>query len=175
MKNLLTAALLAGFSTGAMAQGPEDVVASLGNVSGALTTLISGGQSSTVALLDGEVTNFFNTQNDANIAAINLLTEGTPAAPLGALFEQVNTTGYDALVPLYLALDGPAMQLADAGAPVLDPLQSAIGSFELPAGGLGSSGSAGGLSLASLPLSADALNADALTQLLSGASLPGLQ
>lgn len=163
MRNLLFAILLAGFSTGVMAQGPQDVTALLGNVPGALTTLVGNDQAAAVSLLDGDVTNFFRNGNNGNIGFVNELTAGTAGEPLAAVIEQLSHTGFNTLLPLYKALDGPAMQLAAAAAPLFDPVKAIIESNPIDSG-----------SLASLPLSTDALDPATVTQLLNGASLPGL-
>lgn len=148
---LAIAALILGFSSVAAAQdGPT---APLTEFPGALLTLVNGGQGALVTLLDGNVTGFFDQgRNSLNGFYFEVLGD-TPGEPLAELLAGINDTGFDALLPLYLALDGPAMRLADLGSPLLDPLQSLLG--------------------VGLPL--DAFSPGALTQLLSGASLEGLE
>lgn len=191
MKRFIPIALLAvGMSGTAHAQGPQDVVTLLNNVDGALNGAVSHGQAGTLALLEGDVTNTFNNFEQAQSGFATDLAANTPGEPLAETYDQLSRDGYEALVPLYQQLDGPAMQVADALAPLAEPTSQAVRNFELllllefDAPALpGAGGEAGVPGLDGIPgldalgtdaLPLDALDPSTLTALADGGALPGL-
>lgn len=133
MRYLLAGLALAAFAGAAPAQGVNTLVTGLNNIDDAVNALISGRStpgggltSAGVALLNGNVTQTFNKGNHALQGFATELTHGTPAAALADVYVRGTNAVYDALLPLYRALDGPASTLTNALSPVTDPLANAI-------------------------------------------------
>lgn len=186
MKRIILPAILLLGSVGvANAQGPEDVTALLGNLSGATNNLVIGLQATGTSGLLGDVsTTAVNFSNTLTGFAVDL-SQGTPGEALAVSGQDLANTLVPLGQPLYTLLDGPAMELSALGAPVRDPLIALINT-DFPAlpdlAALASLGDGGlpGLDslpipgLDGLPLPLDALDPSTLTGLLDGAALPGL-
>ena len=92
------------------------------------TLLIGNGQfpggmnAATRSFLNGEITNGFTAGRNGFSGFAVISTRDTALAPLGEGAESLFAAGYDALLPLYLALDGPAVRLAALGTPLTEPL-----------------------------------------------------
>lgn len=131
MKRYVLPALLAvGFSAGASAQGPEDVVTALNNIDGAVNNLVGNLQGSSVSLLSGNATATAEGLNASLTGLAVDLSAGTPGAMLGDLAVQGGDQLLAALQPVTGAMDGPAAQLAALGAPLAEPTIDAIEGFE---------------------------------------------
>lgn len=133
MRRLFLGLALAAFASIAPAQGLNTLVTGLNNIDDAVNALITGqGNPSSgllgsgVALLNGNITQTFNNGNIAFHGFFIELTEGTPATPLAEAYVRFSNAAYQALLPLYQALDGPAMTLTSALGPVTDPLANAL-------------------------------------------------
>lgn len=131
MKRYVLPALLAvGFSAGASAQGPEDVVTALNNIDGAVNNLVGNLQGSSVSLLSGNATATAEGLNASLTGLAVDLSAGTPGAMLGDQAVQGGDQLLAALQPVTGAMDGPAAQLAALGAPLAEPAIDAIEGFE---------------------------------------------
>lgn len=183
MKRLILVLLLAGFAGTASAQA-NVLITGFNNVDDALNVLVSGNVDAAIALTQGNVTEFFRNGNHAFQGFATKLASGTPAEPLAEIYVDLTNTGFDTLLPVYQALDGPAMQLAEAGAPLTEPLRAAFQAFDfnlvldfdesgLPLLGGGLLGGEG-LSLTELPLPLGDFDLATLTGLLGGLPLEGL-
>ncbi|MGQ0622294.1 MAG: hypothetical protein ACT4QA_20655 [Panacagrimonas sp.] len=104
-----------------------------GNVRGAVATFLAGDRqfrggmgASSEAFLAGHVTEGFAFGRNAFSGLFVELTDGTRIEFLGTSAERSFNGFYDALLPLYLALDEPAMRLAALGTPITEPLGDVI-------------------------------------------------
>lgn len=128
-RSLLALALLA-------AAGSASAQMSMPNFANALSTYVAGSPQFPGGMaaagqnfLAGNVTRGFEAGRNGFSGFAVLSTEGTPLAPLGTTAEQSSLDFYNTLLPLYLAMDEPAMQLAAMGTPVTVPVSGALGFF----------------------------------------------
>lgn len=175
MKRLIPALFLACFAGTASAQ-VDILVTGFNNIDDALTVLVNGNTDAAIALTQGDVTGFFRNGNAAFQGFAAELAAGTPALALSQIYRDLTNLGFNTLLPLYQALDGPAMQLAAAGAPLTEPLRAGLEAFafDLTLTFDGDLLSGQGLSLAAIPLPLGNLDPTTLTALLGGLPLPGL-
>lgn len=137
----LTVVLSAGFVGSAAAQGPENLQVLLNNLDNTVNGLVEGPaanrglDSSLIASLNGELVNDNGdiiapdyVENTLTDVPANLFTGTLVGTPLEGMELEFIAAGRDlgqqlvnAGLPLFEALDGPAGQLADAGAPLSDP------------------------------------------------------
>lgn len=104
-----------------------------GNVRGAVATFLAGDRqfpggmgASSQAFLAGHITDGFMFGRNGFSGLFVEMTDGTRFAVFGTTAERSFNGFYDALLPLYLALDEPSMRLAAFGAPITGPLGEAI-------------------------------------------------
>ena len=127
MKKILFALTLLAVAGSASAQS---------RVGSALSTFVSGNTQFPGGLaaagqlfLAGQVTPGFAAGRNGFSGLAVISTQDTPLAPLGLAAEQQFLTFYNTLLPLYLALDRPAAELAAFGVPVTRPLSMGISVF----------------------------------------------
>ncbi|MGQ0528402.1 MAG: hypothetical protein ACT4PG_01020 [Panacagrimonas sp.] len=127
MKRILMAAALLAVASSASAES---------RIGSSLSTLVSGNTQFPGGLaaagqlfLAGQVTPGFAAGRNGFSGFAVIATDGTPLAPLGLAAEQQFLLFYDALLPLYLALDEPAAKLAALGKPVAQPLSDGVALF----------------------------------------------
>lgn len=131
-RSLIAFALLVSAGT-AWGQSAVPNLGSFGNFGAATSGLLVGTSrfpggltASGVSFLRGNITEGFLAGRNGFSAFSVIGTEGTPLEPLGVAADRSYVAIYNALLPLYVALDGPSMQFAALGAPLMDPLVDAI-------------------------------------------------
>ncbi len=117
----------------AWGQSAAPNLGALGNIGAATSGLLVGTSrfpggltASGVSFLRGNITLGFLEGRNGFSAFSVIATEGTPLEPLGVAADRTYVAIYDALLPLYVALDGPAMRFAELGRPLSGPLTDAI-------------------------------------------------
>lgn len=110
------------------------------NFRGAVSTFISGSrafpggfEAGSLSFLAGNTTRGFAFYRNAFSGFAVLSTQNTPLDFLGTSAEQSFSAFYAGLLPLYQAIDGPAMQFAALGTPVTEQLTGAIVLFSATA------------------------------------------
>ena len=110
--------------------------ASAADIGSALSTFVSGNSqfpggvgAAGQLFLAGRITPGFEAGRNGFSGLAVIATDGTPLAPLGLAAEQQFLTFYNTLLPLYLALDKPASELAAFGVPITGPLSMGIAVF----------------------------------------------
>lgn len=104
------------------------------DIRGSVSVLLSGNArfpdglaGSAPFFLAGNTVDGFAAGRDGFIGFATTLTASAPRlANLGPAVEQSFNSFYDALLPLYVAIDGPLMKLAEPAAPLTEPLGAAI-------------------------------------------------
>lgn len=106
------------------------------NVRNSLSVFLAGNSqfrgglaASSESFFAGRVTDGFKFGRNGFSGLVVLLTADTALAGLGTSAETQFNNFYDTLLPLYQALDEPAMRLAELGAPLMEPLSMVVVNF----------------------------------------------